>query len=113
MDKTALLQKLVAEGNAYFLARPRRFGKSLTISTLHAMLTGNATLFDGLAAFPWVTKQSQQKGRFRVLHKNFWAATRCGRFLDANATLSRPASDFRKMLRFQHSFTPKILALIP
>ncbi len=59
MDKTALLQKLVAEGNAYFLARPRRFGKSLTISTLHAMLTGNATLFDGLAAFPWVTKQSQ------------------------------------------------------
>ena len=37
VDKTDLLQKLIETGDYYFLSRPRRFGKSLTISTLEAM----------------------------------------------------------------------------
>ena len=48
VDKTALIYKLVNEGRYYFLSRPRRFGKSLLISTLEAYLSGKKELFDGL-----------------------------------------------------------------
>ena len=36
VDKTALVYRLVTEGKIYFLSRPRRFGKSLLVSTLEA-----------------------------------------------------------------------------
>lgn len=49
VDKTALLHKMVHEGNYYFLSRPRRFGKSLLISTLKAYFEGKRELFQGLA----------------------------------------------------------------
>lgn len=49
VDKTALVYKLVKEGNYYFLSRPRRFGKSLLISTLEAYFSGKKELFEGLA----------------------------------------------------------------
>ena len=40
VDKTALLYRLVKTGSYYFLSRPRRFGKSLMISTLQAYFEG-------------------------------------------------------------------------
>lgn len=49
VDKTAFVHKLVAEGSVYFLSRPRRFGKSLLLSTLGAYLEGRKELFAGLA----------------------------------------------------------------
>jgi len=49
VDKTALIQKLVDDGEWYFLSRPRRFGKSVLVSTLDALFRGKKTLFDGLA----------------------------------------------------------------
>ena len=49
VDKTALIYKLVKEGSVYFLSRPRRFGKSLLLSTLEAYFTGKRELFKGLA----------------------------------------------------------------
>ena len=49
VDKTDLIYKLVNEGRYYFLSRPRRFGKSLLISTLDAYLSGKRELFKGLA----------------------------------------------------------------
>lgn len=49
VDKTALIYKLAQEGNYYFLARPRRFGKSLLLSTLKAYFEGEKELFEGLA----------------------------------------------------------------
>jgi len=49
VDKTSLMYRLVQEGNYYFLSRPRRFGKSLLLSTLHAYFDGKKELFDGLA----------------------------------------------------------------
>ncbi len=49
VDKTALIYKLVKEGSVYFLGRPRRFGKSLLLSTLEAYFTGKKELFKGLA----------------------------------------------------------------
>ena len=49
VDKTALMYKLVKEGSVYFMSRPRRFGKSLLLSTLEAYFTGKKELFKGLA----------------------------------------------------------------
>ena len=49
VDKTALIYRLVTQGKYYFLGRPRRFGKSLLISTLAAYFEGRKELFDGLA----------------------------------------------------------------
>ena len=49
VDKTALLHKMVTEGKIYFLSRPRRFGKSLLVSTLKYYFGGERELFRGLA----------------------------------------------------------------
>ena len=49
VDKTALIHRLVKSGTYYFLSRPRRFGKSLLISTLEAYFSGKKHLFEGLA----------------------------------------------------------------
>lgn len=49
VDKTALIHQLVSRGKIYFLSRPRRFGKSLMISTLEAYYEGRKELFEGLA----------------------------------------------------------------
>ena len=49
VDKTALMYKLVKSGSYFFLSRPRRFGKSLLISTLEAYFEAKRDLFEGLA----------------------------------------------------------------
>lgn len=49
IDKTALIYQMVKTGSYYFLSRPRRFGKSLLISTLEAYFLGKKELFEGLA----------------------------------------------------------------
>ncbi len=49
VDKTALIYRMVKTGSYYFLSRPRRFGKSLMISTLEAYFQGKKELFEGLA----------------------------------------------------------------
>lgn len=49
IDKTAQIMKMVQEGNYYSLSRPRRFGKSLLLSTIQAYFEGKRELFKGLA----------------------------------------------------------------
>ena len=49
VDKTALIYDLVTRGKIYFLSRPRRFGKSLLMSTLENYFLGRRELFEGLA----------------------------------------------------------------
>ena len=48
VDKTDMIYKLVTEGKIYFLGRPRRFGKSLLVSTLKHYFLGHKELFKGL-----------------------------------------------------------------
>ncbi len=48
VDKTEWIHQLVTEGIYYFLARPRRFGKSLLVSTLRCLFQGRRELFEGL-----------------------------------------------------------------
>ncbi|MBD5328762.1 MAG: ATP-binding protein [Bacteroides sp.] len=49
VDKTDVIHHLVSSGSYFFLGRPRRFGKSLLLSTLEAYFQGRKELFDGLA----------------------------------------------------------------
>ncbi len=57
IDKTKMIYELLETGSTYFLSRPRRFGKSLLISTLEQIFMGNKELFKGLwiydQAFAW------------------------------------------------------------
>lgn len=53
VDKTNYIRNLVVDGGYYFLGRPRRFGKSLLLSTMHAFFEGRRDLFRGLAIDSW------------------------------------------------------------
>ena len=67
IDKTALVHQLITQGKMYFLSRPRRFGKSLTLSTIKEIFLGNRELFKGLAidALPYDWK------KYPVIHLSF------------------------------------------
>ena len=56
VDKTNFVYKLTDEGKYYFLSRPRRFGKSLFLSTLEAYFQGKKELFEGLAIYDLETE---------------------------------------------------------
>ena len=64
IDKTALVYRMVKTGSYYFLSRPRRFGKSLLISTLEAYFQGKKELFEGLA----VEKLEKDWIEYPILH---------------------------------------------
>ena len=67
VDKTDLVYKLATEGKIYFLSRPRRFGKSLLISTLKYYFQGRKDLFKGLA----IDKLEKQWAEYPVFHIDF------------------------------------------
>ncbi len=59
VDKTKHIYQLITSGRYYFLSRPRRFGKSLLISTLKQIFLGNKHLFENLwigkeSTYPWI-----------------------------------------------------------
>ncbi len=67
VDKTALVYDLVHNGHIYFLCRPRRFGKSLLVSTLKCYFEGKKELFKGLAIDRLETEWKQ----YPVFHIDF------------------------------------------
>ena len=67
VDKTALVYRLVTEGKIYFLSRPRRFGKSLLVSTLKAYFKGKKELFNGLA----IDGLEKEWAEYPVFHLDF------------------------------------------
>ena len=64
VDKTALVWQLANLGRYYFLSRPRRFGKSLLISTLEAYFEGKRELFEGLA----IADMEKEWKKYPVMH---------------------------------------------
>lgn len=64
IDKTNLIFRMVDEGKYYFLSRPRRFGKSLIVSTLDAYFKGKKVLFKGLA----ISEKEKEWKTYPVLH---------------------------------------------
>ena len=69
VDKTALLYPLVTRGmdSFFFISRPRRFGKSLMLSTLECLFRGERELFKGLA----IDKMDYDWAEYPILHFNF------------------------------------------
>ena len=82
VDKTAMVYQLANVGKPYFLSRPRRFGKSLLISTFEAYFQGWKDLFEGLALANLETEWE----RYPVLH------------LDLNAKKYETSDDLAAML---------------
>ena len=82
VDKTDLIYHIANIGKPYFLSRPRRFGKSLLISTFEAYFEGRKDLFEGLA----MEKLETEWEKYPVLH------------LDLNARKYETASDLVAML---------------
>ena len=60
VDKTAFIRQLIQSSNPYFLSRPRRFGKSLFLSTLEAYFLGQKELFKGL----YLEKAEEEQAEF-------------------------------------------------
>jgi hypothetical protein len=67
VDKTELIYNLVTTGYAYFLSRPRRFGKSLLCSTMKELFLGNKDLFEGL----WIEDKWDWTQTNPVIHLSF------------------------------------------
>ena len=67
VDKTALIYELVSKGTIYFLSRPRRFGKSLLVSTLENYFLGHRELFRGLA----IDSLEKEWKEYPVFHIDF------------------------------------------
>ncbi len=67
VDKTSLVYRLANEGCYYFLSRPRRFGKSLLVSTMEAYFKGRKELFKGLA----MESLEKEWIRYPILHLDF------------------------------------------
>lgn len=64
VDKTAFIWRIANTGKPYFLSRPRRFGKSLFLSTLEAYFEGRKELFEGLA----IAGMEKEWKKYPVLH---------------------------------------------
>ena len=68
IDKTEIIHDLITEGRFYFLSRPRRFGKSLFLSTLQEIFEGNKKLFKDL----WIGKKNRYDWSiYPVIYLNF------------------------------------------
>ena len=67
VDKTEYLYNLINNGNVYFLSRPRRFGKSLMISTLNYLFQGEKELFNGL----WIDDKWNWDDKHPVIRVDF------------------------------------------
>ena len=71
VDKTQFALELIKKGKHYFLSRPRRFGKSLFVSTLEEIFKGNKTLFEGCH----IAKSNYDWKPYPVLYLDFGRIT--------------------------------------
>ncbi|TWV99428.1 AAA family ATPase [Chitinophaga pinensis] len=96
VDKTQLIHKLIDSGNYYFLSRPRRFGKSLLLSTIKEIFSGSKELFEGL----WIHDQWNWSQRYPVIHIRFSQIDYKGLGLTAsiNRELDMLATEFNVQL---------------
>jgi Predicted AAA-ATPase len=89
-----MIKDLLLTGKYYFMARPRRFGKSLLISTLKEIFKGNKQLFTGL----WIENQWDWSQQYPVVHLSFDAIEY------KEMTLAEGLSHELKLIADQHGF---------
>lgn len=71
IDKTKYIWNLVHDGTVYFLSRPRRFGKSLLLSTMEAYFEGKKELFSGLEIEKSENDSEEPWAKYPVIHISF------------------------------------------
>ncbi len=96
VDKTDLVHKIAREGKYYFLSRPRRFGKSLLLSTLENYFLGNKELFQGLAIEQRETEWKQYPVLNLTLGKGEYKTLK-----DLHVWLDFQISQWEKQYRFE------------
>ena len=124
VDKTAYIERLLDEGKHYFLARPRRFGKSLFLDTLKELFEGSEELFEGLhihARRNWserhpVVRLSFGGGNFAepaALHEDVMAQLDgLARDMAVAARYDTAAARFRHLLQALHKKTGQRVAVL-
>ena len=124
VDKTAYIERLLDEGKHYFLARPRRFGKSLFLDTLKELFEGSEELFEGLhihARRNWserhpVVRLSFGGGNFTepaALHEDVMAQLDgLARDMAVAARYDTAAVRFRHLLQALHKETGQRVAVL-
>ena len=96
VDKTAFVDSIVRSGKPYFLSRPRRFGKSLFLSTLRSYFEGRKDLFEGIA----ISKTETEWKEYPVFYFDF----NVGDFTteeNFRASLSKKLSGYEEIYGFQ------------
>lgn len=92
VDKTELIYRLTHTNKVYFLSRPRRFGKSLLVSTLEAYFQGKKELFQGLA----MERLEKEWESYPVLHLDF-SMTKYTDFADLTGQLHLNLLEWEKL----------------
>ncbi len=125
VDKTKKLYELIEHGRYFFLSRPRRFGKTLTVDTLKHIFEGNKDLFKGLyiydkwnwdERFPVIridfsggnfsTKEKFEERAITILEKN-------QRFLGIECTKKDPSNCFEELiLKAYEKYNKPVVVLI-
>ena len=123
VDKTEYIHRIVTNGDYYFLSRPRRFGKSLLISTMKELFSGNRALFEGL----WIENRWDWSITNPVVHISFAAAgfreigligalesiiNSCAREHNIELTEKSYALRFKELLAKLHAQQGKVVILI-
>ena len=96
VDKTEIIHDLITKGRYYFLSRPRRFGKSLFISTLKEIYSGNKSLFKDL----WIGKSDYSWEKYPVINLDFSSLD-----IDSAEALKRSLSEELDALAEQQGIT--------
>ena len=95
VDKTDLIYSMAQKGGYYFLSRPRRFGKSLLVSTMEAYFSGKKELFDGLA----IAEKEKDWIEYPVLRLDFSGAN-----YNSEQVLESKLNSFLKFYPYGHGY---------
>lgn len=99
VDKTAQIYGLASTGQYYFLSRPRRFGKSLLVSTMEAYFSGKKDLFKGLA----IDSMEKEWRVYPVLHLDL-TGSKYTRVEDLREKLNQHLSSWEKSYGVEEKF---------
>jgi Predicted AAA-ATPase/PD-(D/E)XK nuclease superfamily len=110
VDKTQIIYELVESGINYFLSRPRRFGKSLLLTTLEALFQGRKDLFKGL----WIEdKINWEEYNYPVILLSFSGmSTNNGQFRASVDRILRNAAKEQKIELTEEGLTSRLMELL-
>uniref|UniRef100_UPI000571E5AA AAA family ATPase n=1 Tax=Treponema pedis TaxID=409322 RepID=UPI000571E5AA len=102
VDKTEFITKLVSSNRVYFLSRPRRFGKSLFLSTLKAYFLGQKELFKQLAIEHYENAKDEPWREYPVFYFDF----NVGKYTD-NTALDERLHFLLNEIETEYGITPE------